>query len=173
MIPVYSNDITFDLPRGRFLLRVVGVAVQDGHALLHRAESDDFWSLPGGRCTAMEASADALVREMREELGLTVGVGRLLWLVENFFTLGGAPHHEIGVYYAMALPDDAPQLDTSQKFSGQEDHNALIFQWFPLSELPALRLYPAFLRMGLQALPEHIQHVVTRDDDVSNVALSE
>ena len=46
VIPVYPNDITFDLPQGRFLFRVVGVAIHDGHALLHRAVSDDFWSLP-------------------------------------------------------------------------------------------------------------------------------
>ena len=172
MIPVLPNDITFDLPCGRFLFRVVGVAIHDGRALLHRAVSDDFWSLPGGRGKVMEASSAALVREMQEELGMTVRVGRLLWLVENFFTYAGVAYHEIGVYYLMTLPDDAPHLDTSRTFPGQEDHNPLIFQWFPLSDLPALRLYPLFLRTGLQAPPEHTQHVVTRDDDVSNVALS-
>ena len=165
MFPVYPGDITYDQPGGRFLLRVVGVAIQDGHALLHRAVGDDFWSLPGGRCTVMEASANALVREMREELGLTVEVGRLLWVVENFFTHMGVPHHEIGLYYQMTLPADAPQHDTSRAFAGQEVHNPLIFQWFPLSEMSALRLYPKFLRDGLQAPPEHIQHVVTRDDN--------
>jgi len=166
VIPVFPNDITFDLPRGRFLMRVVGVAVHDGRALLHRTVSDDFWALPGGRCKVMEASAEALVREMREELGLTVRVGRLLWVVENFFTHMDVAYHGIEVFYLMTLPDDAPQLDPSRPFSGQEEHNPLIFQWFPLSELPTLRLYPQFLRAGLQALPDHIQHVVTRDDNV-------
>jgi len=172
VIPVLPNDITFDLPCGRFLFRVVGVAIHDGHALLHRAVSDDFWSLPGGRGKVMEASSAALVREMQEELGMTVRVGRLLWLVENFFTYAGVAYHEIGVYYLMTLPDDAPQLDTSRPFPGQDDNVALIFQWFPLGELPALRLYPQFLRAGLQALPDHIQHVVTRNDDAGDAGAS-
>lgn len=173
MIPVFPNDITFDAPRGRFVMRVVGVAVHDGRALLHRAVSDDFWALPGGRCKVMEASADALVREMREELGLTVTVGRLLWLVENFFTHMGVSYHGIELFYEISLPDDAPQLDPSQPFSGQEDDTiALIFQWFPLGELRTLPLYPQFLREGLLPLPDHTQHIVTRDDDVSDIDFS-
>ena len=38
----------------------------------------------------MESAGAALRREMREELGVHVTVGRLLWLVENFFTFEGA-----------------------------------------------------------------------------------
>lgn len=153
---------------GRFLYRVVGVVAHDGHVLLHRAESDDFWSLPGGRCELLEPSDVALRREMREELGVDVVVERLLWVVENFFPLGGLPHHELGLYFKMALPPDAPQLDMTREHRGQEDDFALVFCWFPLDALETARLYPLFLRTTLRALPEtpvHIVNVDSKDGD--------
>ncbi|HLY30806.1 MAG TPA: NUDIX hydrolase [Ktedonobacterales bacterium] len=160
--------ITFDLPAARFLYRVVGVAIREGHVLLHRALRDDFWSLPGGRCEALETSEETLIREMQEEIGLTVIIERLVWVVENFFTLDGQAYHELGLYYLMTLPAGAPQLDVTTPFAGLETKHVpdvveLIFQWFPLDALPSLRLYPFFLRAGLQALPDHITQVITHD----------
>jgi ADP-ribose pyrophosphatase YjhB (NUDIX family) len=161
--------IAFDLPAARFSYRVVGVALHDGHALLHRATHDEFWSLPGGRCEATEASDETLIREMQEEMGLPVKMERLLWIVENFFTLGEQPYHqayhELGLYYLMRLPADAPQLDVTTPFPGMETNDIpLIFQWFPLTELPSLQLYPYFLRASLQALPDRITQVITHDE---------
>ena len=40
-----------------------------GRILLHRADYEDFWSLPGGRVEMLEDSREALRREMLEELG--------------------------------------------------------------------------------------------------------
>ena len=71
--------ITFDGGPARFNFRVVGVALdrERGRALLHRAEHDDFWSLPGGRAELLEPAEATLRREMREELGVEVAVERL------------------------------------------------------------------------------------------------
>src|SRR5690606_16384382 len=97
--------ISVDIGPAHFLYRVGGVCLHDGRVLLHRAVGDDFWSLPGGRCEILETAADALTREMREELAVKVTVGRLLWVVEDFFTMDGRPYHQIGLYFAVDLPD--------------------------------------------------------------------
>jgi ADP-ribose pyrophosphatase YjhB (NUDIX family) len=55
--------------------------------------------LPGGRVEALETTSDALRREMKEEIGQTIEVGRLLWVVENFFNLQGTPYHEFKVTF--------------------------------------------------------------------------
>ena len=70
--------VVWDADRRRFLL------VKRGH------EPDmGLWSLPGGRIEAGESDAEALVREMREETGLTVLPGRLLGAVRRPVPGGG------------------------------------------------------------------------------------
>ncbi len=57
---------------GRLLL--VGNAWYPGEALV--------WTLPGGRCEDGEPTVEAVVREMREETGLEVEAGALLFVTE-------------------------------------------------------------------------------------------
>jgi ADP-ribose pyrophosphatase YjhB (NUDIX family) len=75
--------ISFDSGGNRFNFRAAGVAARpsDGRFLLHRTVRDPFWTLPGGRCELGETGAEALAREMREELGVAVQVGRLLFVL--------------------------------------------------------------------------------------------
>jgi len=164
--------ISLDLPGARFNYRAVGVILHDGHVLLHRAEADNFWSLPGGRCEAGETSAAALARELREEMGVEVRVERLLWVAEVFFASGGTLNHELGLNHLASLPAGSPRLDLRATFSGQEEDIPLIFRWFPLAKTPRLRLYPVFLRSRLAAIaaaiPTTVEHVCdheTEDED--------
>ncbi|MDN5748825.1 MAG: NUDIX domain-containing protein [Pseudonocardia sp.] len=58
----------------------------DGRLLLVRRGNEPGrgrWSVPGGRVEAGEDDAAALVREMREETGLTVRPGRLVGRVSR------------------------------------------------------------------------------------------
>jgi ADP-ribose pyrophosphatase YjhB (NUDIX family) len=158
--------ITFQHEQHRFTYRVVGIALDGERVLLHRAETEDFWSLPGGRCELGEPGATALAREMQEELGVTVRVERLVWVVENFFRYAGQDCHELGFYFLMTLPPGSPPLTAPGPFDGQEAGLRLIFTWFPLAVLPTLRLYPSFLGAGLQALPATTTHIVHRDADI-------
>ncbi len=156
--------LTLDVGRARFTYRIVGVAIDRDRALLHRAETDNFWSRPGGRAELGEPATETLRREMREELGAEVRVERLLWVVENFFGHDDRAQHELGLYFLMALPREAGLYERSEPFEGREDGLTLIFQWHRLDRLAALPLYPTFLREALRALPEAIAHVVHSDN---------
>jgi ADP-ribose pyrophosphatase YjhB (NUDIX family) len=155
--------ITFARENTRFTYRVVGVAIENGHVLLHRAEGDDFWALPGGRAELLEPAAATLRREMREELEIDVEVVRPLWLVENFFQHQGYDHHELGVYFLMRVPAGWHDRTAVEPFTGDENGTRLLFQWFPLDELASMRVYPSFLADGLRDLPLTLQHVVHVD----------
>lgn len=148
----------------RFNYRVAGVCLHRGHVLLHRAENDDFWTLPGGRPVFGEPSDTALRREMREEIGVEITVERLLWFLENFFVYQGQQAHEIACYYLMDLPPDSPFLDVSREFPGYEPTVALIYRWFPLEQLADIRLYPTFLSAALRSLPEQPTRLIHIDE---------
>jgi ADP-ribose pyrophosphatase YjhB (NUDIX family) len=66
----------------------VGAVVTDGRGrllLIQRGHEPGagLWSLPGGRVEPGETDAEALVREMEEETGLTVEPGRLIGQVQR------------------------------------------------------------------------------------------
>ncbi len=77
--------ITIEEEGVKFQYRVAGVTMHYGRVLLHRADDEPFWTLPGGRAEMLETAEQTLKREMREELNADVQVGKLLWVIENFF----------------------------------------------------------------------------------------
>jgi ADP-ribose pyrophosphatase YjhB (NUDIX family) len=156
--------IRFDQGARRFNYRVVGVAIHNDTVLLHRADHEPFWTLPGGRAEHGETAEQTITREMAEELAADIHVDRLLWVVENFFEYDGLSYHELALYFLVRFRPGSAPLD-SEAFDGVESDMPLRFRWFPLQRdaLVALPLLPAFLPEGLTALPRSVVHLVHRD----------
>lgn len=124
------------------------ILVFEGHDLV---KGDNFYRPIGGGIEYGETSAEALIREIREEIGAEIKDIKYLGTIENVFTFYGNVGHEIVIVY------DAAFIDTSfygkDSFEGQEDDGTLIkLIWKPLSEFQNgnLRLVP-------ETLPELIQ----------------
>jgi len=158
-----DNMVQFDSGNNRFLMCTRGIALDKGRILLFNVIGWDWWALPGGRVEIQEKSEDTLVREVQEELNTVVKVGRLVWVVENFFKENERSYHEIGMYYLMDLPTDSAVI-TSQEYTSKDGPVTLRFRWFRLQELDKINLRPAFLRKALQNLPKHTEHVIWHDD---------
>jgi ADP-ribose pyrophosphatase YjhB (NUDIX family) len=154
-----DNMVQFDSGNNRFLMCTRGIALDKGRILLFNVIGWDWWALPGGRVEIQEKSEDTLVREVQEELNTTAKVGRLVWVVENFFKENERSYHEIGMYYLMDLPTDSAVI-TSQEYTSKDGPVTLRFRWFRLQELDKINLRPAFLRKALQNLPKHTEHVI-------------
>ena len=143
-------------------MRAAAVVEHDNHILLHRAESDSFWTLPGGRVEPDENSQATLVREMMEELDEPIVCGELLYLVENFFDYLNKPNHEIGLYFQAQLHSHSALLDISRSYNGIEAGTRLEFRWFPRASLRDVDLRSAFLRESLTLPTLNFLHVVQR-----------
>ena len=118
-------------------LRVVcGAVVRGGRALAVRrgpgGAAAGKWELPGGKVEAGEGDAQALARELKEELGIDVRVEQYLDEAE----------HEYPTLRLRLVAWRCALLDPAQEPALRE-HTALV--WLSAEELPALDWAPADL----------------------------
>jgi 8-oxo-dGTP pyrophosphatase MutT (NUDIX family) len=126
--------------------RACAIIRREGRILLNRYGLDDFWALPGGAIESGEFSPEGLVREMQEELGAKIEVGRLIWIVENLFEYRGTSYTEYGFYYEA---DWLPHRIGDAEFAGEEPDQ--FFRWARNGEIASLDFRPAVLRLPLLA----------------------
>ena len=124
-----------------------GVCVREGKLLLCRAKGGLSTYLPGGHIEFGETGRVALVREVKEELGVDSSTGAFLGALENSFLQNGKPHAEINLIYELKLADgmDAGALKS------QEDW--IEFIWQDLDDLDSANLLPVAFRR-LSAWPD-------------------
>lgn len=157
-----SSDIVFKSDGKRFNYRSVGVIIDNNNRiLLHCINSNPYWSLPGGRVELGEASADAVVREIKEEIGVDCEIIRPLWVMENFFNSFDCDTHEIAFYFLLTVPQAL--IDKGDSFRDMEGSSTLDFKWHPLDDIHNVILFPQFLRKSLVKLPESLTHITHRN----------
>jgi 8-oxo-dGTP pyrophosphatase MutT (NUDIX family) len=114
-----------------------GVCVVDGQVLLCHGKTSDLTYLPGGHIEFQETARQALVREVREELGRDSAAGRFLGCCEHAFIQKGVPHAELNLLFDLTIPGLVPgePVEAVEAWLG--------FRWHPLDALRDARLEPA------------------------------
>lgn len=84
------------------------------------------WSIPGGRVEFMETVETAIVRELKEELGIDVVVEGLLCVTNHIVPVDNA-HWVSPAYLVRVVAGEAENL---------EPESTRRMQWFPFSDLP-------------------------------------
>ena len=115
-----------------------GVCVVDGKVLLCKPKKGGYTYLPGGHIEFGEKGREALVREIKEEMGLEAEAGDLLGVVESAFEQHGKPHAEINLIYRLKLIPHPSSLIPSP--SSLEPWIA--FEWRDISDLGNANLLP-------------------------------
>jgi 8-oxo-dGTP pyrophosphatase MutT (NUDIX family) len=154
--------INFDIQGGKFNFRVAGLLFHEGRLLIHRLKRDDFYALPGGRVEFSEDTETTLVREMQEELEISVEIERLLWIGEQFFDLDGVRFHEICFYYLLSTSD--ANLNTSEIFETIENDGEYEFKWVQADKIKDEVFYPIFVKNRITNLPTRMEKFVEIDN---------
>lgn len=148
-------DISFKTEGGVFNYRACAVILSGNRILAMRDERSPYYYLPGGRVRMGETAEDAVLREVREELGVEAKIERLLWLNQAFFTedVSGDHYHELCVYFLMDV-SCTDLLARGECFSGSEAGRRHRFEWLAFEHLKDEYFYPVFLKRDIRNLPD-------------------
>ncbi len=160
-------DIVFDRDNLRFNYRIAGIGLDRGRVLLQQVQGTDWWFMPGGQGVLGEPAKECLKREMREELDADVEIGRLVWVVENFFKMDSRFYHELSLFFLIEFPVNSAVPEAAE-ITGEDgvgkEMVSIINKWHRLEDLENVPLYPSFLKTGLKRIPDNTQHIVHRDN---------
>ena len=145
-----EQDFRTKLNQTVFGVRATALIVKDN--CLFVVEDDDGYYTIGGAIQVNETTEDAVVREVKEELGVTSKAGQLAFVVENRFEQAGIHYHNIEFHYLVDLLEDAPSVM-------QEDTKQLPCRWITLDDLHTVDLKPAFLKSALPEWNGQLQHI--------------
>jgi 8-oxo-dGTP diphosphatase len=98
-------------------IRVAGLLVDEGRMLMvEQGHSDErYWLLPGGGVKFGETLADALKREFLEELGMRVGVSKLLAIVESISPDPSYVKHVVHLVFEVSAPRESAPVPSDEK----------------------------------------------------------
>lgn len=135
--------------------RATAVIIKDGQILLiHRfKDGREYYVFPGGGVEEGESVHEALVREVMEELTLTVTENAQVLQYENTFTYPGrsVPETQIDTVFVVTGFAGTPMLGGPEK-EYMDENNQFILEWHPIAAAKELeKLYPERVAHELRA----------------------
>lgn len=130
-VPVPAEQLTFRPS-------VYGVLINGDQALLHGYM--DGYDFPGGGLNPGEGLKEGLQREFLEETGITVDVGNLIYVTQDFFIHPATQkaYHTVLMYFICSNPRGEI---TTNNFDMHEQAVARAAEWKNLSDIPSLKYY--------------------------------
>lgn len=115
------------------------LVIKDGKiaAIRIRDAEDEWYIMPGGGQESDETLAEAVCREVSEELGISVECKELLFVVEGVL---GESFHRVDLVFACEIIAENPNAVL------HSDTNQVGIEWLDISTLNLQPLYPSKLR---------------------------
>lgn len=155
-------DLTLRTELGLFNHRVAAVIVHNNKLLAQKNVKTNEYYLPGGRINYGESSEEAIKREIREELGVTVIDYSSLWINECFFVDSGTRFHEVGIYYLVNL-ENTQFNNYEPVFELTEGSRVNTYEWLDIDSLDSIALYPLFVKTEIKNPDKTLKHIITNE----------
>ena len=141
-------DIDFKENNYRFLVRCSAIIINSkNEILLFKYKTADYYLLPGGRINRLEDSKTAIIREIKEELGIELNFN-LLYIFENILKSEKIQNIDF-CYYA--------------KYDGtiisKEDKNQM-FQFVDIKKIEDYNLKPTILKDIIKKNDIEVKHFI-------------
>ena len=139
-----KDQNSYEVPVGELVFRpsAYGIIISDGKILLSRQW--DGYDFPGGGVEISETVHAAVVREVREETGLSVIVGDVVSCESVFFSFVHqevAPQFHANCVLMYFLCDVVGGTLSTDHFDDDEKRYARLAEWVPLADIRTIRFY--------------------------------
>lgn len=128
-------------------VRVAGILIEDDKILLieHLKKDKRYWLVPGGGVDWGESTAEALIREYKEETNLDISVEKFLFLSETI-----APDkqkHVINLYFQIKV-----LKNSIENMQLGDEKNLIDLRFITKNEIENIKLYPNIKTQLIQLL---------------------
>ena len=132
------------------------IIIKDGKVLLHKNDNKENYCLPGGGVHFLESSEEAIIREVKEETGLTVKVDECVSTIENLFENNGIKFHEIYFIYTGSIVED---IDTNKVIENIEG-KPIKYSFVDLNDLDDYEILPV---VTTDIIRNKTSHIINRE----------
>lgn len=149
----------------KFNFRAAAIITRNNKVLIMKDEGMNHYYFVGGRVKMLETTQQAVVREINEELHISVETAVLSIVNENFFEINGVDYHEIAFVYKVKLKD-GNLLPCEDEFDMTDTDGVMHhFKFADIDEIESLPLLPYAIRDKIREAicSEQIIHTVNID----------
>ena len=139
------RDINVNIENVNFVCRSCAIIINNNKILFQKRKADKFWALPGGKIEILETTAEAVKREIKEELGIeNIEVGDVLSVTENFFEWNGNKVHQYLFTHKVSLNDNIYD-NIESEFNGKEEGKDVVFKWIKKEDITNEKIKPDYV----------------------------
>lgn len=139
-----NNDLSTMIGDVKLNIRVGVILEYNKKILIEKNKEFDYCVLPGGRIHTLESTEEALIREVKEELGIDISEKNLkiFSIIENFFEKDNKNYHELYYLYKIEQDNDYNIKDGFENI----DNNDSDFYWYTREKFKENNILPSILK---------------------------
>ena len=127
-------------------VRTCGIIKQENKFLIMKVNKTSYYHIPGGHIEIGEDSEQAVIREIKEEIGCDVKEAKLFAIEENFWMRNNRKCHGIEFYYIIKPKQQLKMQDCEKIENDKGEEKLLNFKWVTLEELKDIDLRPSNIK---------------------------